>query len=165
MAGNTKAMGVAYRDQLIQGTSTNDNAIAGDVGEFVTSTVASGAAVSITTATPVNITSISLTAGDWDIDGIIDFLPAATTSITQLVTAVSLTANTLSTQPGGSGLGTDPLVTWNQAASVPAAVVGLATATIRLSIAATTTVYLVASANFTVSTMTGYGTIRARRVR
>lgn len=165
MSGNNIAMGVAYRDQLVKGTPTNDNAITGDVGEYITSTVASGSAVSLTTATPANITSISLTAGDWDIDSVVDFLPAASTSITQYNVAVSLTSATLSTQAGGSGLGTDPILIVNQAAAVPAAVVGIVPATVRLSIAATTTVYLVAQAAFTVSTLAGYGTIRARRVR
>lgn len=165
MAGNTKAMGVAYRDQLIQGTSTNDNALTGDVGELITATVASGSAVSLTSTTAANITSISLTAGDWDIDGQIDFAPAATTSITQLNVGISLTSATLASQAGGSGLGTDPTFTVNQAANVPAALVAVASGTVRLSIAATTTVYLVGQATFSVSTMTGYGTIRARRVR
>lgn len=165
MAGNTKAIGVAYRDQLVQGTSTNDNAIAGDVGEYIQATVAVGSAVSITTATPVNITSIILTAGDWDLDGIIDFLPAASTSVTQFNASISVTTGTLSTQPGGSGVSPDATVVFNQAAAVPAALVAFPTATVRLTVSATTTVYLVAQATFTVSTMTGYGTIRARRMR
>lgn len=165
MTGNTKAMGVAYRDQLIQGTPTNDNALAGDIGEYISSTVASGSAVSLTTATPANVTSISLTAGDWDIDGTIDYTPGATTSITVLNAAVSLTTNTLSTQPGGSGLGSDPLTVLTQAAAVPNGTVTVSSPTVRLSINQTTTVYLVASGTFTVSTLAAYGTIRARRVR
>jgi hypothetical protein len=165
MAGNTKAMGVAYRDQLIAGTTTNDNALAGDVGEYIVSTVASGSAVSITTGTPTNITSIALTPGDWDLDAVIDFLPAASTSITNYQAAYSLTSATLSTQPGGSGLGPDPLLVVNQAAMVPAAVFGCAPATVRLTISANTTVYLVAQSTFSVSTLTGYGTLRARRAR
>jgi hypothetical protein len=36
---------------------------------------------------------------------------------------------------------------------------------VRLSIAATTTVFLVAQCTFTVSTLSAYGTIRARRMR
>lgn len=165
MAGNNKAMGVAYRDQLIQGTTLADNAFAGDVGELIFSTVPVGSAVSVVTATPVNITSISLTAGDWDIDGLIDFLPAATTNVTVWNSSISVTSATLSTQPGGSGLSPDSTMTINQAAQVPAALVMVPIGTSRLSIAVTTTVYLVAQATFTVSTMTAYGTLRARRIR
>ncbi len=151
--------------QLI-GTGTNDNAAVGKVGEFVTATVASGVAVVLTTATPLNVTSISLTAGDWDVSGTVDFLPTATTSITQLNAAVSLTNNTLSTQPGGSGLGTDPLTVINQPAAVPAvSPVDVVIPPVRLSIAATTTVFLVAQGTFTVAALSAYGTIRARRTR
>jgi hypothetical protein len=50
---------------------------------------------------------------------------------------------------------------------VPTAAVDPAftTPVVRLSLAATTTVYLVSRATFTVSTLKAYGTIRARRVR
>src|ERR1019366_4169569 len=51
----------------IVGTATNDNATAGNVGEHIQA-VASN--VVATDATFVNITSISLTAGDWDVTGI-----------------------------------------------------------------------------------------------
>lgn len=149
----------------IPGTTTNNNAALGTLGEIVTATVAAGAAVALTTATSANVTSISVTAGDWDIFGQIDFALGATTSITQLNAAISLTTGTLSTQPGGSGLGTDPATLQNLAATVPAANVFQACGPVRLSVAATTTVYLVANATFTVSTCAAFGTIRARRVR
>ena len=137
---------------------------AADLGTLVTSSVPVGSAVSLTTATAANVTSITLTAGDWDISGVIDFNPAATTSVTNITAGVSLTSATLAGQTGGSGLGTDPTMAWNQAASVPAAVMAMEVPVVRLSITATTTVYLVAKATFTVSTMTAYGTIRANRV-
>lgn len=137
---------------------------AADLGTLVTSSVPSGSAVSLTTATPANVTSITLTPGDWDISGVLDFNPAATTSVTNMTASVSLTSATLSGQTGGSGLGTDPTMIWNQAASVPAGVCGLEVPAVRLSITKTTTVYLVAQATFTVSTMSAYGTIRANRV-
>lgn len=135
-----------------------------DLGTLTTSSIPVGSAVSLTTATPANLTSISLAAGDWDISGVIDFAPAATTSVTNITASASLTSATLSGQTGGSGLGTDPTMAWNQAASVPAGVMGLEVPAVRLSITKTTTVYLVAQATFTVSTMTAYGTIRANRV-
>jgi hypothetical protein len=147
------------------GTATNNNAAAGQVGEFVTATVAAGSAVALTTATGANVTSISLTAGDWEVDGQVDFSPAATTSVTQYNASCSLTSATLAPQAGGSGLGTDATFTINQAAQVPVSTFMAPTITVRLSIAATTTVFLVAQAVFTVSTLSAYGTIRARRAR
>ena len=157
---------VGITSAQIKGTGTNDNAAAGAVGELITATVASGAAVVLTTAVPANVTSISLTAGDWDITGVVDYTFAGTTSYTQLLESISLTSATLSSQAGGGGLGTDP----NTSFAVPAAIPGAlpftrALPTVRLSIAATTTVFLVAQAAFTVAALSAYGTIRARRAR
>ena len=54
--------------KVIVGTTTNDSATAGYVGEVITSSVPVGSAVSLTTAVSAvsgkTITSISLTAGD-----------------------------------------------------------------------------------------------------
>jgi hypothetical protein len=156
-----KSLGTA---SSVAGTNTNNNAAAGTVGEFVTATVASPGA-SISTGTPANVTSISLTAGDWDVSATLDFAPAATTTITQLNASISLTTGALASQAGGGGLGTDPTTTWNQASSANAALVAIVVPPVRISIAATTTVFLVQSATFATSTMTAYGTIRARRMR
>lgn len=131
---------------------------------MTTATVAAGSAVSLTTNTAKTITSISLSPGEYDVSGVIDFLPAATTSITNLTSSISLTTDSVSGQTGGSGLGTDPTIVVNQAANVPAALVAQPVPSVRLVLTATTTVYLVAKATFTVSTMTAYGTIRANRV-
>jgi hypothetical protein len=141
----------------IVGTTTNNNANAGSVGEYVT---ASAAGVSITTATSKSLTSISLTAGDWDVTGIVYFLPASTTSITELVTAINTTDNTVDAT---SGKYLDDL----RAAYVPGAssVITQALPAVRLSLSATTTVYLVGRAVFTVSTMSSNAFISARRVR
>lgn len=141
----------------ITATQTNDNAAAGVIGELVTATAAL-AAVSLTTAVAVNITSISLTAGDWDVTGAINFTPAATTSITILGGGASTTTGTLGAQ--------DTFFQDATAAQIPTAVVSTKVIpTQRISIAGTTTVFLVARATFTASTLTGGGTIRARRIR
>lgn len=172
MSGNTQPIGVAFKDQLIAGTPTNDNATPGFIGEYIASTIPTGSAVALTTATPANLTSIALTSGDWDVDCQVEFTPAASTSVTQSNAAMSLTSATLSTQPGGTvgiaTLGPEPIMTVNQAAAVPAAGYALAPTTTRVSVAqsnTTATVFLVAQATFTVSTMSAFGSLRARRVR
>ena len=147
------------------GTATNNNAAAGQIGEFVAATVASGAAVALTTSVAANVTSISLTAGDWDVNAQVDHLIAASTSITQLNASISLTSATLSGQAGGAGLGTDATATATFSAMVPTANITQGIMMIRLSIAATTTVFLVAQDTFSLSTVSAFGTIRARRVR
>jgi hypothetical protein len=140
------------------GTTTNDNASTGNVGEFITSNITSASALSMSTGTPLNITSISLTAGDWDIKANVSFIPAATTSITRLVGWSSATSATL---PDASLYSSN---IWT--AFVPGVIpVGITCPTIRVSLAVPTTIYLTGQATFTVSTMKGCGTISARRSR
>lgn len=156
----------AVPSSAVRGTSTNDNAPAGAIGEFITSTVAAGSAVALTTATTANVTSISLTAGDWDVTGVVDYTFAATTSYTQLTAGISLTSATLATQAGGGGLGTDPNSAFATPAQVPTALAfSLEINPVRVSIAATTTVFMVTNCTFTVAALSAFGTIRARRVR
>lgn len=164
-SGVTLASGVTALSSVL-GTNTNDDAAAGFVGELITSTVVVGSAVSLSTGVAANITSISLTAGDWDVSGVADFNPAATTSIAGLTAGLGTTSATLLGQAGGGGVGTDPLVSLFQATEVPGAnVVALGLPPVRVSLSATTTIYFVAKAAFTVSTLSVFGTIRARRVR
>jgi hypothetical protein len=142
-------------------TATNDDAAAGRVGEFISSTVSSASSVSLTTVTGKSITSISLTAGDWDVSASAWLVGGATTNLAYFTASISTTDNTNATtgtsarvQIGAQGtpFGTDT-------------VQGFAVGPHRLSLSATTTVYLVETASFSVSTLSGFGTIRARRVR
>lgn len=153
-----------YIPRFILGTATNDNAGAGSVGEFVTATVVAGSAVSLTTATSANVTSISLTAGDWDISSFVDYVLTGATA-TLLQSGASLTTAVLPTQAGGSGLGTDALATDPNVKTTLTGTEQQDGGPVRLSISATTTVFLVAQATFSVGTVTAYGTIRARRAR
>ena len=147
------------------GTSTNNAAAAGMVGEMVWSTVDSGSPVSLASNTAANVTSISLTPGDWDIAAQVMHALAGLTSVTQLNASTSLTSATLSPQQGGGGLGAGATATQTYAATTPSGAISQEVANVRLSIAATTIVYLVAKAIFSVSTAAAYGTIRARRAR
>lgn len=144
----------------IVGTNTNDNAAAGSVGEFVSSTVLVGSAVSLTSGVTANVTSISLTAGDWDVEGNVAFASGGSTITNYEIGAISTTSATLPTAPYGGGGFT--LSTPNYAGGgsniIP-------TGRMRLSLASTTTVYLVTNASFGTSTLAAYGFIGARRVR
>lgn len=153
----------------LQGTTTNDSAAAGKVGEVASASRLRSAATGATTATSLNVTAaaLSLTAGDWDVSGYIGFLPAATTSITVLKAAISKTTATLpasdtfGVQTSGE-LGTQ----FSTAANVPGANdILLPLVGCRISLTATTNIFLVANATFTVSTLTVYGSLCARRVR
>lgn len=145
----------------IVGTTTNNNAQAGSIGEVISSTVAVGSPVALTTATAADVTSISLTAGDWDVSGSVGFLSEATTSITKYGGAV----NSVSATFPAIGLAT-PIST----VQTPAVVWGVTTnfspiPTGRISLSATTTIYLIARATFTVAALSAFGYIMARRVR
>jgi len=143
------------------GTATNDSAAAGYIGEVISSTVASGSAVALTSGAGANVTSISLTAGDWEVTGSVGFNPAAATSITRLEQSISQTSATVDTTAGS-------YASLTMAAIVPGASATafvLPCLTQRISLASTTTIYLVARAAFTVSTLGAYGAIHARRMR
>lgn len=136
-------------------STTNDSAAAGDLGEYIESVVLAASAVSLTTSVAANVTSISLTAGDWDVFGYVSLNVGATTSFTVEACGSNTTSATL---------GSD-ITLHRHAAFVPQSNYSFSIPTRRISIASTTTVYLVAFATFTVSTCGAYGRISARRVR
>lgn len=158
--GSLTLNNVATGPVILRGTATNDNASAGFVGEYIESIIASGSAVSLTTSTTANVTSISLTAGDWDVEGLVNIIGAATTNFTHRLGGISTTSATIDATAGrfnqwANAGGEVPNVNDNSS-PIPR---------VRLSLASTTTVYLVARATFTVSTATAWGAINARRVR
>lgn len=137
----------------IVGTTTNNNAQAGSVGEYITSSVPSG--VSLTNSTAANITSISLTAGDWDVWGSITFAGASNVT-TNLLSSINTTTATSAAAPFVNTM----------ALAYPAnGAYTLIPPTQRFSLAVTTTIFLVANQAFSAGTMTGGGYISARRRR
>jgi len=144
----------------IVGTSTNNNASAGSVGELIEATLAIGSATSLTNGTPKTITSISLTAGDWDVFGSVGFTGTGT-GIGNLTGCVSATDNTLETAPNGGAFYSMLAAFANLSGGNDVIPVGQR----RVSIASTTTYYLVALCGFGGGTVSGFGYIGARRVR
>jgi hypothetical protein len=141
----------------IVGTTTNNNAQAGSVGEFISSGVPLGSAVSLTTATPANITSISLTAGDWDCRGTAAFNPSSAAQAFQgWINTASAAVPSVA-----SGFGVDS----EEATSAIFLGEELPIAGTRISVASTTTVYLSAQSTFSTGTVGAYGFIGCRRVR
>lgn len=142
------------------GTTTNDNAAAGQVGEVIASTVLVGSAVSTGTSLSThNVTSISLTAGDWDVHGAVTF-HLGLSAPTGLQAAIGLVSNSSPVVPSVGtvncvapppSIGTENFVT---------------AGTCRISLASTTTVYLTETAVWPSGTgPTAYGFIEARRAR
>jgi len=87
---NSTGGGTTLTPGQLPGTTTNDNASAGNVGQYITSSVASPGTSVGTTGSTVNITSILLTAGDWDVHGNVCFNLSGTTA-TNLAGAINIT--------------------------------------------------------------------------
>jgi len=143
----------------LPGTITNDSATTGNIGEYISSGVGVGGAVPLSTGMAADVTSLALSAGDWTVAGNVVFYPGVTTAITELDGAISGTSATLPTSPGAGGYARFVLsFTAGQSAAFP---VGQ----IRLSLAAPASVFLVAQAAFSLSTLAAGGFIGARRAR
>lgn len=128
---------------------------AGMIGEQIRATVASGSSISLSTTVAANVTSISLTAGIWDVSSVGTF-NGTPTGFSALNSSISTTTATLGT--GGDNnfqSSVAPTGGANLTVSIPA---------FRISISATTTVFLVASGVFTGGTLGAYGRISATRV-
>lgn len=135
----------------IVGTTTNDDAAAGKVGEFVSSTVLLASGITLVSATPANVTTISLTAGDWDVSGSVFLFNATFSNIQSWINNVS------ATPPDSAFIGS-------------VAVAGLAGGGIiapkqRFSLSGTTTIYLSCTTIVTSGTGKACGFITARRRR
>ena len=145
----------------VLGTNTNDVGLAGYSGEYRETNTAATAAVVLTSNIPKTVAQLTLTAGDWDVFGWVAFTTVATTSVTRLWGSVSMAANAIDqVTPGASCMETFP-------ATVP----GAATAFRypvghrRVSIAASSLVYLTALGTFTLGSLSAWGKIWARRAR
>ncbi len=150
-ATNASVITVAANGQL-PATATNDSAAAGKIGEFMTNnnTVSP---VSLGNGTASNLTSLSLTAGDWDVYG--DVVLNSSAGMTTTKGGVSTTSAVF----GATGNYEIQFPTGTSSFSnfgVPIA---------RVSVAITTTVYLVALAAFPSGTVLSSGTLNARRAR
>ena len=124
------------------------------IGEQINSYVPVGSAITLTNNTAANITSISLSPGNWDITAIGNI--AGTLTGTASTISISDTSATLSPNDG------------DQTARTPisptaASPITLTVPSFRVFLTTTTTYYLVAAAAFTVGTATAYGRISAVR--
>lgn len=146
---------------VITGVVDGSSAAAGILGEFQQSNIANASAINLTTGTTVNVTSLDLTAGDWDVWIQTLFQCGATTNVTFLDAQLTTTSATLGTIDGL----TTSQVTYGTGYVLGAGIHSIPSVRCRFSLAGTTTVYFVAQATFSVSTCKVYGAIQARRMR
>jgi hypothetical protein len=127
------------------------NPPAGASGEVISSTVATGIAISNTV--PMNVTSITLTPGDWDVHGEVWFLGASAASA--FVAGINNVSATFPNQNVGFSR--------TQFAGTLASSNILPLRTARVLITVNTVYYLVAQCNYTAGSATASGCIWARR--
>lgn len=140
-----------------KGTSTNDSAATGYYGEVVESAVTNVA--SGTTGVWADMTSISLTAGDWLVDALVVYAQTSAGTLSENTSGISSTSgnsntglvlgNTLVENPPTS-------VNYNSSGTISAK---------HIQLAGTTTYYLKHRYDFSSGAYASYGRITAHRIR
>jgi hypothetical protein len=146
----------------IQGTTAAvaANAPAGYVGELQESTNAT--AVAMTTATVTQIQTLSLTVGDWDVWATF-YTAVGGSTVSSEITCQLHTSTATIAAPTTAELSS---IQSNNGTALTGVASYLSTGQSRWNVpTAGVTVYLNASATYSVSTLTGNGMIHARRVR
>ena len=142
----------------LKGTTTNNSAAAGYVGEYVASVTGTSA---VTSNQYGDLTSISLTAGDWDVSLNLTWDSAGATW--------SFAESGISTTSGNSiaglTIGSNRMLTGFPSSAVSTLYIPQTVANYRLSLSGTTTIYAKYLAIYTVGTPTASCRLSARRVR
>lgn len=142
----------------IRGTTTNDSAATGFVGEYVEAVQASYANAP-TSGQYGDVTSISLTAGDWDVSAVLEWNLNTGTAMTNPIIGIGTASGNSSSGLSGGNTSfetTPPTSSSNMGQSIPV---------VRKSLSATTTIYLKYLATYSGGTPRARGRISARRVR
>ena len=129
----------------------------GYVGETARSFLDFGNRNALANATPETVTSVALTAGDWDVSAICGFGGAALTG-TALYAGISPTTNVLPSDYGDNIWDTGLMPTANASSYI-------VIPSYRVSLTSSATRYLVAQANFSGGSTGAFGRISATRVK
>jgi hypothetical protein len=140
---NSNIASSAISNSTVAGTILGDSAATGIVGEYIEIT---GSSTNIPQNTATNIVTLALSAGDWDVQGIVQV-----SAISTITSGCSLSAT------GIGKLGS--YVIWGPSAqtfSVPV---------IRVSLSTASNIYLPVTAMYSGTACTATGYMRARRMR
>ena len=150
----TNQFGGGYQSST--GVTDGSNAAPGQLGEVISSVVALPG-VTLTSSATANVTSLTLTPGDWDVSGEVWLvLGSAATQMQCAISGASLTF------PGGPSVGTSRAAFFY---SSGVATTDIPLRTCRISTSTGGTWYLVANVTFPSGTTTAAGVIWARRAR
>ncbi len=127
------------------------------LGESAAASVTAGSATTASTATTANATSLFLSQGEWDVQGVVDFA-FTTATATQWKVGISDTSATF----GGQDTAINSLMSLSTASGT----FQKETPVVPVSVdSAGKTMYLVAQTTFSTGAASIYGTINARRAR
>ncbi|WP_439398739.1 hypothetical protein ACRQ5Q_15225 [Bradyrhizobium sp. PMVTL-01] len=141
---------------VVPGIATGTAAAAGNVGEVILSSTTTG---SLTSGSTTAATSITLTAGDWDISAVVDFQTAGATSVTDWFAAISTTSGTVVSSIPNSGIAHERVTATNDHSA------RLSFPPTQVLPTANTTYYLNIQSTFTGTAPTANVFLRARRMR
>ena len=169
---NAPAVGTSYplsvQASSVLGATTGTAPAAGYIGETISQTRLRSSALALTSTTPVNLTAtpLTLTPGVWRIVLFGAISPAFTTTFTTVKFAISKTSATLpATDTFGVPTSGEATMSWERSSGeqfgndrtysveVPS-----------FSVSVSTTIYLVARADFATSTSSACGSIFATRI-
>jgi hypothetical protein len=136
------------------------NSVPASLTAGISQTTVATPGATLTTTITSNVTSKSLAAGTYLVWGIVDFAMTAATA-TEFRAGISVTSATLAGQAGGSGVGPDPTAVLPITPAITTDTLNDTAGPTIVTLAATTTVYLVAQATFSAGAVTAYGTLSA----
>jgi hypothetical protein len=137
----------------VTGVTNGTNATPGSIGEYVTNGTATN--VALTTNVVANVVSMALTAGDWDIDGVVQF--TASVGASQIAAGVGSSGVLPNLDTGG--------LAELQGTGATILKVVMPTSLLRLNANGPNTIWLTAMATFTAGTVGAQGYMQARRRR
>jgi hypothetical protein len=147
---------VFYAYQGIGGSTNGSSALTGRVGEYLSNSVPASSAIKLTTGTSVNVVSITLTSGDWDVEGVASFdIVAGTVTSTAAGISVASGIEPADGSAVASGLQLKGQSTFNSI-TIPRK---------QINVSSPTTVYLVGTCYFSSGSVSAFGQIVARRMR
>jgi len=157
-SGGANAITLGSGGVGILGTNTNDNASAGNYGFYATSFSASPGFTCSNNAF-IDIATVTLSAGDYDITGIVDFSGSGITG-TEYVGGIGTTGGNSS-----AGMSFGDTMVETPTSPTSAATSDVVIPGVRKSFGTSTTVYLKAYALFSAGTLKAFGRISYREAR
>ena len=126
-----------------------------NIGVFASQT---GTTTNLASGTIAALCALSLPAGDWDIQGSVEFEPGPNCRYSDLILGISQSATAFGASPGTRTRRREQTNTIGVAQTIQE----LSTPMVQMTLAATTTVYLLAEVTFSTDVMAAIGYIRAR---